>query len=249
MGGMTAFPGGDVPDGAEPCDAWRGAIALAAIGRLPEGERVALDAHTDGCPACRAELAELRTVGDQLALADPAHLATAPGPPPGLADRVLGALDGERRADEERRVADLSAERARLRARGRARLISFGGAIAVAAAAVAAVVVLTTGPAPVRTTYALRGSGTSATASATVSVTGEPWGMAVTVDSHGVPAGRTLEVSMRTWTGGWWEAGTFRSVAGGTSVQMACALSPSDVVGVRVTDAGGHVVMESYGTS
>ena len=52
---MTARP--------EACDTWRGALALEALGRLPEAERMALSAHTDGCEACRRELADLSATG------------------------------------------------------------------------------------------------------------------------------------------------------------------------------------------
>lgn len=50
----------------------RAALAAEALGALDGGERAALLAHLDQCPACRAELAELHAAAGVLAYASPA---------------------------------------------------------------------------------------------------------------------------------------------------------------------------------
>ena len=39
---------------ADACREWRGALAAAALGRIDPAEAIALQAHLDGCAACRA---------------------------------------------------------------------------------------------------------------------------------------------------------------------------------------------------
>src|SRR5215831_2827330 len=43
---------------SESCREWRGDLAAAALGNIEPGAQIALQAHVDGCRACRAELGE-----------------------------------------------------------------------------------------------------------------------------------------------------------------------------------------------
>ncbi len=61
--------------GGTDCGVYRIGLGVYAIGRLVSAEADALSAHLNGCPPCRAELAELRTVAELLA-----HSVRAPGP-------------------------------------------------------------------------------------------------------------------------------------------------------------------------
>jgi hypothetical protein len=61
--------------GGTDCGAYRLGLGVYAIGRLAGAEADALSAHLSGCPPCRAELAELRTVAELLA-----HSVRGPGP-------------------------------------------------------------------------------------------------------------------------------------------------------------------------
>ncbi|NVI91926.1 anti-sigma factor [Actinomadura sp. BRA 177] len=61
--------------GGTDCGVYRIGLGVYAIGRLAGAEADALSAHLNGCPPCRAELAELRTVAELLA-----HSVRAPGP-------------------------------------------------------------------------------------------------------------------------------------------------------------------------
>jgi hypothetical protein len=87
----------------ESCREWRGELAAAALGNLDADAHVALQAHLDGCAACRAELDDLRAVAAVLPLADVNHVADAgrDEPPAELGERVLGRLAWQR-ADERR---------------------------------------------------------------------------------------------------------------------------------------------------
>jgi anti-sigma factor RsiW len=58
-------------------------------GRLEVEARATLDAHVDGCDACRKELAELRRAKEEVGGME------TPVIPPGLVARVRGALDAE----------------------------------------------------------------------------------------------------------------------------------------------------------
>jgi anti-sigma factor RsiW len=110
---------------SESCRDWRGDLAAAALGNLDDEARVALQAHLDGCAACRAELDELSAVAAALPAADVTRIAGSTAePPPDLVDQVSELL-AEARADE--RQLD--------RVRGRRRVFV---AIGTAAAAVAA---------------------------------------------------------------------------------------------------------------
>jgi anti-sigma-K factor RskA len=58
--------------------------AAYALDALDAGERSTFEVHLAGCPSCRAEVAELRSVSAGLAYALPAE-----SPPPALRERVL----------------------------------------------------------------------------------------------------------------------------------------------------------------
>ncbi len=86
----------------ESCREWRGELAAFAIDRLGASERVAMQAHLDGCPACRAELADLSSVARALPSADTSHLAAPTDPPAVLGDRILGRLAWARASERKR---------------------------------------------------------------------------------------------------------------------------------------------------
>jgi len=85
---------------AERCREWRELLGAYALDRLPVGERAGLEAHLEGCAECRAELDSLAGVARLMPLADPGRFETAPSPPAALGDRVLAAVESERRASE-----------------------------------------------------------------------------------------------------------------------------------------------------
>jgi hypothetical protein len=98
---------------AEGCRPWREMLGAYVLRQLPRDDRVALEAHVDGCAACDAELQELRPVAEALPAADPAHLGARPAPPADLGDRVAARIRSARTSKARRRwkvaVASLAA--------------------------------------------------------------------------------------------------------------------------------------------
>ncbi|HEX7245125.1 MAG TPA: zf-HC2 domain-containing protein [Solirubrobacterales bacterium] len=111
---------------AESCREWRGLLGVYALDQLPVDERAGIEAHLEGCPECRAELDSLAGVTRLMPLADPERFGSAPRPPAALGDRVLAAVESERRTGERR-----------VRGRRRWRFGLALGGVATAAAALA----------------------------------------------------------------------------------------------------------------
>ena len=105
------------------CRERRESLGAYALEQLGDEERIALEAHLEGCPDCRAELEQLSQLVRPMSLADPARFDIAPSPSPTLAARVAAVIAAERRKERRRRVG-------------------FGFALGGAAAAVATVLVL-----------------------------------------------------------------------------------------------------------
>lgn len=113
------------------CRHWREELGAYALGHLPDEERAALEAHLEGCPACRAEADSLFAVSRLLPHADPERFGPAPQPPAELGKRIAATIGDERRTKRRRR---------RLRFG-----LGFGGAAAATAMAVLAIFVLSSG--------------------------------------------------------------------------------------------------------
>jgi hypothetical protein len=112
---------------AEKCRRWRESLGAYALDRLEAGERAGVEAHLEGCPECRAELASLSSIATLLPLADPSRFDTAPAPPKGLGDRIAAAVSAEQKTVRRRRW----------------RIgLALGGATAAVAAALLAFVIL-----------------------------------------------------------------------------------------------------------
>ena len=112
----------------EECREWRERIGALVLGQLTEDERFAVEAHLEGCPACRAEAEALAPVAAMLRRADPDRLSPAPEPPAELGERIARRIAAERRAERRRRR------------RTRFGLAAAGAAAAAAAAALLVVV-------------------------------------------------------------------------------------------------------------
>jgi anti-sigma factor RsiW len=214
------------------CEQARGQLALASIGRLPEVEKLALESHLEGCPACRTEVENLSGLGDALSLAQLDHLEHVIEVPDSLRQSVFQTL-GDEIANRRRLVH-----------------MRFAAAAAIVLLAIAggvfAAVATTGGPSahPAGPTFALAGPGG---AHGTVSLTSESWGTSVKLHASGEPANQILTVSMRTSDGYWWTAGSYRSGDGGpVDVPMSCPIPSSRIDGVRVTDSSGKQVMQLY---
>lgn len=216
----------------ESCREWRESLAAHALGTISERERAALEAHLEGCPACRAELESLAGVARLLPLANPEHFDTAPAPPPALADRVAATIRAERRTLRRRRL----------------RLgLAFSGATAAVAAAVLAIFVLS--------------GGGSSTPEQHVAFQALPPGLQIdaTLQPHaygteihmyvkGAPSGTLCRVFVRGPNGVQQSAGSFRYRWGDDSdavLSAALDLSRTRAIGVRV---GGRTYVAPVGS-
>jgi hypothetical protein len=209
------------------CDHWRGLIAVDLLGQLVDEDRTALTAHLDGCAECRQEKRDLTALSAVLPAADPDHFDVH-DPPLDLQSAVFDRLHAEARRD--RRVHHV-------------RYVMGGAAAAVVVAALVLGLTVTNSTPPARV-VALRGR---AGVHATARLTTEPWGTAIELRETGQAGDQVLTVSMRTTTGTWWEAGTYRTVGGRpVAVDLACALPASKIVGIWVHNGAGHTVLRGY---
>jgi hypothetical protein len=210
----------------EPCVQWRGALALLAFDSLEDRERTSVLAHVEGCALCADALQELRGVTDALRHLDETSLATTALVPPSLASSVLGELrDSALHARRRRHVV----------------LTSIAAALVVIASLVTWVGVSSTPTTSPRRVIALEGSNGAAASALLVA---RPWGTAITLTEHGLTPGTSYVVSLRSSTGSWWSAGTYRAVAGRTvTVQLSCEVPMREVAGVEVVEADGQPVL------
>jgi Putative zinc-finger len=115
----------------DACRRWKEELGAYALGHLADEERARLEAHLEGCPACRAEADSLFAVSRLLPHADPKRFGPAPQPPAELGKRIAATIGSERRSKRRQR---------RLRFG-----LGFGGAAAATAMAVLAIFVLSSG--------------------------------------------------------------------------------------------------------
>lgn len=113
------------------CRHWKEEMGAYTLGHLSDDEKASLEAHLEGCSACRAEADSLFAVSRLLPHADPERFGPAPQPPAELGKRIAATIGGERRAKRRQR---------RLRVG-----LGFGGAAAATAMAVLAIFVLSSG--------------------------------------------------------------------------------------------------------
>ncbi|HEX3173545.1 MAG TPA: anti-sigma factor [Solirubrobacterales bacterium] len=205
---------------AEGCREWRQSLGAHALGQLSEAERMALEAHLEGCAECRAELESLVPVTRLMPLADPERFSAAPAPPVALGERIAAQIRTEQRG-----------ERRRLRLR-----FAFGGAVAAAAvAAVLAIFVLPDGGSGPEQHVAFA----SLPPGMTIDATLEPhaYGTEIHMYVHGVRSGTLCRVFLRAPDGARMPAGSFRYRWGEDAravLSSALDVSAAKAIGVRV---------------
>jgi predicted anti-sigma-YlaC factor YlaD len=211
------------------CETWRELIAMRLFGDLTPEELTGLNAHLEGCLACQEVARELGETADLLQFVDPAAVEPTANVPPELSERVLGDL---RRAGE------------RERRRRRTSVVSMCLTGAAAAVLVLVIVLSSGSPSVPSRTLALQGS---SSVKADAVLVAEPWGTSLTLSEKGLPSGGVYTVSMKTATGAWWTAGTYRSVSGAmVKATMSCAVSLRHITGLRVENAQGQTVLTSF---
>ncbi|MEJ8278201.1 zf-HC2 domain-containing protein [Pseudonocardia spirodelae] len=206
--------------------ALRESLGDLAMGRLHGDERATVEAHLQGCPDCRDELAAIASVLPALRSVDHDRLDHSPAPPPDLGDRIVAAARAER--PERRR---------------RPRLLP------VAAAAAAALLVGGVGgylvgahdPVP-REPVAVQALDPAVEASA-VAIP-HTWGVEIVLDGDGFRSGATYRVVVEARDGRVVNAGEF---IGTGARPMICNLNSSvlrgDAESFSVVDAGGGTVL------
>jgi hypothetical protein len=217
----------------DACREQRGRLGLAALGRLPEAERTALEAHLDQCAACREELAELTGVAGALAEADPARIGAAPPaePRPALRDAVLSELSRERAARRRVRRA---------------------WAAAVAAAAVlllvlAVVLAQPDAPRGERLVLDPVDESPSADATATAVLIARGWGTEISLEVEGLEPGTVYNVWLRRSDDSRVPAGSFTAVRGRTMrVECASALQVDWAAGLGISVDDGDTVLYGH---
>jgi Putative zinc-finger len=208
---------------ADDCRDWRHSLGAYALGQLPAGERAGLEAHLEGCPACRAEADSLAPVARLLPLADPDRFSQpSPQPSPQLAERIAATIGGEVKVDRKRRQR---------------RRFAFGvsGAMVATAAAVLAIAVLPGnggGNPKQRVDFA------SLPAGVKIDATLEPhsYGTQIRMYVSGIRSGTLCRVFLRGPHGAKVPAGTFRYRWGDDSeavLSSALDLSRTRAIGVR----------------
>ncbi len=223
---------------SESCREWRGDLAADALGLLDAHARVALQAHLDGCAACRAELVELTAVARALPAADADEVVSrsSPGeltePPAGLGERVLGSL-AFARADERRQ-------------RRRRIGVVVGTVVAAAAAVVGLLVVGASVNSPShdddRTIdFAVEPDGVDATAT----LHNEEYGTEVKLLIDGLNDGEWYWLWLTDDEGDRVSAGTFRASGEHFTADMTSALPLRHARRIWVTDADDRVVFDS----
>jgi hypothetical protein len=198
---------------ANSCREWREALGAYALGRLPGEERAGLEAHMEGCAACRAEAESLVAVSRLLPHADPERFGPAPVPPPELGKRIAATIGAEQRTRRHRR---------RLRFG-----LGFGGATAAAAAAILAIFVLASGEGTGPEQHV---SFRSLPQGVKIAATLEPqaFGTEIHMYVKGIRSGTLCAVFMRGPGGTDVSAGTFRYRWGGdASAVLSAALDLS----------------------
>lgn len=207
----------------DDCRRWKESLGAYALGQLSETERAGLEAHLEGCPACRAEADSLVAVSRLLPYADPERFGPAPQPPADLGRRITATIGAERR----------------LKSRGWRRRLGFGlGTAAAAAAAVLAIFVLGGGESESPGQHV---SFDSLPRGVKIGATLEPkaFGTEIHMYVKGVRSGTLCRVYMRAPDGADISAGTFRYRWGGDSAAVLSAaldLSRAEALVVRAGD-------------
>ncbi|MGA2968463.1 MAG: zf-HC2 domain-containing protein [Acidimicrobiales bacterium] len=216
------------------CEKWQEAIAMRQFGDLSANEEAALLAHLEGCDDCQGIAKEFAQTHHLLSFVDPAAVAPTAAVPANLTDKIL---------------RDLHHGGALQRRRRRATLTAAVGVGLIAASLIFAGLFSGSTVAKPNTQRTLALSGLTAVR-ASVVLSERPWGTSLTMHEQGLPGGNVYTVSMRTATGTWWVAGTYRSVAGqAVDATMSCAVPLDKITGLRVLNSAGTIVLSSYGDS
>lgn len=229
-------------------------LGAFVLGGLPEDARAAVRAHLDGCATCRAELAEIAPLSEDLRGVNPDALLDVPAPPADLGERIRARITEERelaQARERRDVRRVGAQR------GARRLVAAAAAVAVVAAALGAGTLIGRSTAP--TTTALPTPSPSApipielvavrslsedVQTDEAAIIAHTWGVEARFEGTGFEQGRVYRAAFRSADGRLLPAGEFLGTGAKTlKCNMQSALLRSETTGFVVTDEDGQPVL------
>jgi anti-sigma-K factor RskA len=218
MGGLVS---------ASPCRERRGDVALLAIGRLDASDVARVQAHVDGCAACRAALHELRSIAEVLPLVDAAPIPAPAAPPADLADRILRQVRDERRAHDARRRRHVTA-------------VAAAAAIALLVV-IAGFVVIARDDSPTTHDFAVEAPGVDGS----FSIQANAEGTAVTLVHEGLDPEDVYWLWLTDASGQRVSAGTFHGSTDRSSLVLQSAMTADAAVRIWVTDEDDAVVLDS----
>lgn len=214
---------------AEACRRWRELLGAYLLGQIGSQDRVALEAHLDGCTDCRTEMTDLRPVAGALPAADPSRLGTPPNPPTELADRVFSRVRAAGRKEQRRRWG-----------------IRIGAAAAAAAIAISAAFVLRPDrPRVEREEFAFPVLPAGVQAVATLYKREAQPGVEVWLEVEGLTPGAIYAVWVERASGERVRCGTFDAVGGEAHVVLPSTVRRADAAAVGVSTADGVLVMRA----
>ena len=208
----------------DACREFRGDLAARALGVSDPESDAALDAHLDGCPECRDELADLRGVADALARADADHVADPTEAPSGLSARIFELVG-----------AGVAAERRRRR-------VVAGASAMLAAAALVIGVLVWRGDASDgrRIEFA-----TTAGATGSAELVSRSWGTEVSLDVDGLDEGEVYWLWLTGDDGKRVVAGTLIGTGGPVQAVLASAIPTEDARRIWMNDEDDAVVLDA----
>lgn len=223
-------------------------LGAHALGHLTPAQDVQVRAHLDGCADCRAELAEIAPLADDLAGVDPERVTTLVSPPADLGARIRAAVADERRLVDARTAAQ---HRREDRSGLRRALLTTAAGIAVLGAGTALGASLSEGrPAPAPAVaveqLALVPAGDDAPDVQSAGLVAHTWGVEVKLVATGFRAGEVYRAAVRTDDGALVPAGEFLGVGDRSlTCNLQAALLRPDATGFVVRDADGDTVLET----
>jgi hypothetical protein len=211
---------------------YREQIGAFLLGKLDGGERTAMQTHLNSCPACQAEVRELKPVVAALADAAPDRIDEVPCPPVDLEESSLAPILGEIH-------------------RGRRRRRRFSWS-ALAAAAICVVVIGLAGVTwPLEPALSLEShlqerlsfSGEARSVGVAGNLIAHAWGTEIRLDVSGLRDGQTHRVTLISEDGERVNAGTFIGIGDKPlRCKLNAALLREDAARLEVRTPGGELV-------
>lgn len=216
---------------SQPCSDRAGDLASLALGALPPEQRLAVQAHVDGCPTCAAALSQHRAVVDLLDRADVGRLGEESHTPVGLDRRVIDAVTHDQ-----------------TRQRRRARTVRglLVAAALVLVAGVGGVALTITREAPADSVVVVLSGAPSGQVlpDGTATVQARPWGTAIDLDVSVSEIGEEYRVWLATADGSRTPAGTFTGQDHRVTVSLASALATRRAATLGISTASADPLVE-----